>query len=61
VAAINTRVLDVLDDATVQALDLALSALTAHADRLNGEVARDVLADRRAGGSRRLHQLDQKA
>jgi DNA-binding MarR family transcriptional regulator len=58
VAAINARVLDVLDDATVQALDRALSALTAHAVQLNGEVARDVLADRRAGGSRRLRAVE---
>lgn len=54
VAAINARVMTVLDDGTAQALDRALEQLTAHAVQLNGEVARDVGADRQAGGSRRV-------
>jgi len=54
VAAINAELMAALDDATAQALDRALSQLTAQAVRLNGEVALDVRADRRAGGSRRL-------
>lgn len=61
VAAINARVVQVLDDATVQVLDQALTALTAHAMQLNSQVARDVLADRRAGGSRRLRAADTPA
>ena len=47
-AAINVRVMAVLDDSTAQALDRALAQLTAQAVQLNGEIARDVRADRRA-------------
>jgi DNA-binding MarR family transcriptional regulator len=54
VAAINARLMDVLDDATVHALDRALEKLTIQAVQLNGEIALDVHADRRAGGSRRV-------
>jgi DNA-binding MarR family transcriptional regulator len=54
VAAINARVIAALDDITAQALDRALVQLTAEAIRLNGEVAQDVRADRRAGGARRV-------
>jgi DNA-binding MarR family transcriptional regulator len=54
VAGMNVRVMAALDDATAQALDRALDLLTARAVRLNGELARDVRADRRAGGSRRV-------
>jgi DNA-binding MarR family transcriptional regulator len=56
VAAINVRVMAALDDGTAQVLDRALELLTAHAVQLNGEVARDVRADRRAGGSRRVRE-----
>lgn len=54
VAAINARVMAVLDDAGTQGFDLALARLTAEAVRLNAEIAQDVRADRRAGGSRRV-------
>lgn len=54
VAAINRALVSVLDDAAVGALDAALTALTAQAERQNRELARDVRADRRAGGSRRM-------
>ena len=54
IAAINAAVLACLDDATVRTLDAALSDLTQAAERLNLEVQRDVRADRRAGGSRRV-------
>lgn len=53
VAAINAKVMAAIDDLTAQALDRALSQLTAQAVQLNGEVALDVRADRRGGGSRR--------
>jgi len=53
VAAINARVVAVLDDADVEVLDRALARLTAQAVKLNGEIAQDVRADRHAGGSRR--------
>lgn len=54
IAAINAAVLACLDDDSVHALDAALSRLTQEAERLNLEVQRDVRADRRAGGSRRV-------
>jgi DNA-binding MarR family transcriptional regulator len=54
VAAINREVVGALDEATAEALDRALTALTARALRLNGERVQDVRADRHAGGSRRL-------
>jgi DNA-binding MarR family transcriptional regulator len=54
IAAINARLVGVLDDATVRTLDMALEKLTAAAERLNRETVRDVRADRRAGGSRRV-------
>ena len=53
VAAINVQLVGVLDDALVQALDAVLTRLTEAAHRHNGELARDVSADRRVGGSRR--------
>jgi DNA-binding MarR family transcriptional regulator len=58
VAAINRQLMSVLDDTTAQALDAALTALTEHAQRLNEVTARDVRADRRSGGSRRLRRGD---
>jgi DNA-binding MarR family transcriptional regulator len=54
VAAMNAQVMAALDDATAQVLDRALVALTGQAERLNAEVARDVQANRRAGGTRRV-------
>jgi DNA-binding MarR family transcriptional regulator len=54
VAALNARVMAALDDATAQALDRALEQLTARALQLNAEVAQDVRADRRGGGSQRV-------
>jgi len=56
VAAINSQVVAGLDDSTLAALDRALSQLTVAAQHLNGELAQDVRADRRAGGSRRWMQ-----
>ena len=53
VADINTQVVASLDDTTLQALDRALTLLTAHAQRLNGELAQDVRADRQGGSARR--------
>ncbi|WP_326543563.1 MarR family winged helix-turn-helix transcriptional regulator [Pseudorhodoferax sp.] len=54
VAALNRDVVAALDDSAVQALDRALELLTARAQTLNAERMRDVRADRRAGGSRRV-------
>lgn len=57
VAAINRRLVAVLGDDAVCALDDALARLTEHAQQLNQQLARDVRADRRAGGSRRIRPL----
>jgi hypothetical protein len=54
VAALNQAVLDGVDDAAVRQLDALLCALTARARAINGERMRDVRADRRAGGTRRV-------
>jgi DNA-binding MarR family transcriptional regulator len=54
IAAINVAVLGALDDDAVRALDAALVALTERARQVNAEAVRDVRADRRAGGSRRV-------
>jgi len=54
IAAINAAVLACLDDDMLRSLDAALSRLTTRAEQLNLEVQRDVRADRRAGGSRRV-------
>lgn len=53
VAALNIEVLAVLEPTLVDALDQALSRLTAHAAEVNRRRALDVSADRRSGGSRR--------
>lgn len=58
VAAINQALVQVLDDASVQALDAALAALTTHAEQQNQALVQDVRADRRAGGSRRVRPPD---
>lgn len=54
IVAINQAVLQAVDDAAVQQLDGLLRALTTRARALNDELVRDVRADRRAGGSRRV-------
>jgi DNA-binding MarR family transcriptional regulator len=56
IAAVNARLVAVLDDAQLAVLDQALERLTAHARQLNTELAQDVRADRRAGGSRRIRR-----
>jgi hypothetical protein len=53
VAAINARVVGVLDDADVRALDAALERLTGRAAEVDRELADGPRADRRRGGSRR--------
>ena len=53
VVRINQQVLAVLEAPLQQALDEALARLTTHAAQLNRELALDVQADRRHGGSRR--------
>lgn len=57
VAAINTMLVSVLDDDAVRALDAALTRLTEHAQQVNEVLVRDVRADRRAGGSRRIRPV----
>jgi DNA-binding MarR family transcriptional regulator len=57
VAEINRRLVAVLDDTVVAALDEALMRLTANAALLNQELSADVQADRRHGGSRRRWPL----
>jgi DNA-binding MarR family transcriptional regulator len=54
IAAVNVAVLAALDDGALHALDHALVTLTERARRVNAESVRDVRADRRAGGSRRV-------
>ncbi len=56
VAAINSRVVAALDPPAIAALDSALTELTAAAKQVNAEAVRDVRADRRGGGSRRLQR-----
>lgn len=53
IAAINTKVLQVLDERTMRILDDALRRLTDHATRVNLETLRDLHANRRLGGARR--------
>jgi hypothetical protein len=53
IAHINARLVAVLDRTSLNALDQMLERLTEHARRMDGELARDVRADRRHGGSRR--------
>jgi DNA-binding MarR family transcriptional regulator len=54
VAELNVAVLDAVDEPTLHALDQALVLLTERARQINLERVRDVRADRRAGGSRRV-------
>ena len=56
VAALNAQVLALLDDAAVAVLDRVLTQLTAHAVKLNGEIAQDVRTNRHAGGARRARE-----
>jgi DNA-binding MarR family transcriptional regulator len=56
IAAVNIAVLAVLDDTALRALDRALATLTERARQVNAESVRDVRADRRAGGSRRVRR-----
>lgn len=56
IAAVNARLVAVLDETQRAVLDQALDQLTAHARQLNAELAQDVRADRRAGGSRRIRR-----
>lgn len=61
IAALNASVMAAIDDDAVRALDDALARLTGQAERLNAEVVRDVRADRRAGGSRRVKDWSKDA
>ena len=54
IARLNTRLLEVIDDDLVLALDRALRALTERADELGRCTEPDVRANRRGGGTRRL-------
>jgi len=54
VAAINSQLLDGLDEVELMALAGALDALTARAQQLNLDLVRDVKAERHSGGSRRV-------
>ena len=55
VAQLNAHLVEVLDEAQLQVLDLALAQLTQHARSVNQRVATEVKTMRQAGGSRRLH------
>jgi len=54
VAAINTQLVEVLDDEELKVLDAVLERLTSHARVLNGRLATEIKAARQAGGARRL-------
>jgi DNA-binding MarR family transcriptional regulator len=54
VVGINERVVAALDAPTLATLDRALAELTIAARQVNVDAVRDVRADRRAGGSRRI-------
>jgi DNA-binding MarR family transcriptional regulator len=54
VAAINSQMLDALDDRTLQTLSEAIATMTARAEQLNQDLVRDVKAERHSGGSRRV-------
>ncbi len=54
VAAINSQLLDALDEPTLLTLASAIDALTARAQQLNLELVQDVKAERHSGGSRRV-------
>lgn len=54
VAEINAKVVEVLDDDAVEALDRSLQQLTERALQVNQTLVQDVGAHRHAGGSRRV-------
>jgi DNA-binding MarR family transcriptional regulator len=54
IAAINTQLVSVLDDAELAALNRALERLQARALEVNACQVQDAKADRRRGGSRRI-------
>ncbi|TNF52693.1 MAG: MarR family transcriptional regulator [Burkholderiales bacterium] len=54
VAAINSQLLDALDEPTLEVLAKVIDTLTARAQQLNQELVRDVKAERQSGGSRRV-------
>ncbi len=54
VAEINSRLLEKLDEPTLEALAAVIDTLTARAEQLNQELVRDVKAERQSGGSRRV-------
>jgi hypothetical protein len=56
IAALNSQVVNVLDDKAVKPLDRALHLLTAQATQLNTQVLRDLRANRQAGSRKRLRQ-----
>jgi DNA-binding MarR family transcriptional regulator len=53
VAEVNRKLVSVLDETMRASFDEALARLTTHAAQLNRELATEVHADRRRGGSRR--------
>ncbi len=55
VAQLNAQLVEVLDEAQLHVLDIALAQLTTHARAVNQRVATEVKTMRQAGGSRRLH------
>jgi DNA-binding MarR family transcriptional regulator len=54
IAAMNTQLLSVLDEATVEVLATAIERLHTKAQELNLSLAGDIKARRRQGGSRRM-------
>lgn len=58
VVEVNRRVVAQLPDALLEQFDAALAQLTRDAALVNGQVSRDVRADRRAGGTRRKWHSD---
>lgn len=57
IAQINTLLLAALDRRSLDALDRMLVQLTARAQRLDEQLASDVRANRRRGGTRRVRPL----
>lgn len=57
IAGMNARLLEVLDDRQLAALDAMLNLLTEEAEKLNQKTATDVSANRRAGGTRRVRNV----
>ena len=59
IADINAQLVSALDDATVEALALAIEQLKTKAQALNLALATDIKASRRQGGSGRMLKLQQ--